>query len=162
MRPTKVRLLVAIAALLAALTWGLLHVLDSNGGVTAIPSVPWTGPVGLLLLALGIGVLALSLRARLRGDDGTKPVPPLTAARMVSLAKATSHAAALITGLYLGVLAFALVDIGAGLLTGRALPAAASTLAGALLVAAGLALERVLRVPDDDVDGIPPSGVSAQ
>lgn len=136
--------------MLGAATWGLLHVIDAVGSLSAIPPVPWTGPVGLLLLALGIGALAFSLRSRLRGDAGTKPVPALTAARMVVLAKSSSHAGAVITGLYLGVLVFVLTAVRADLLSSRVLTSASGVVAAALLVLAGLALERVLRLPDVD------------
>lgn len=160
MTPTRRRTLVAVAVLIGALTWGLVHVLDSSGDASGIPAVPWSGPVGLLLLAVGIAALAVSLRSRLRGDVGTKPVPALAAARMVVLAKATSHTGAVLCGLYLGLAAFVLVDIGLSSTAARSLTALAGVIASVLLTTAGLALERVLRLPDDDVplDPTAPAG----
>ncbi len=160
MTPTRLRTLVGAAVVLGALTWGLLHVLDSSGDASGIPAVPWTGPLGLLLLAVGIAALALSLRSRLRGDVGTKPIPALAAARMVVLAKATSHTGAVLCGLYLGLAAFVLVDIGLSSSAARSLTALGGVIASVLLTVAGLVLERVLRLPDDDVplDPTAPAG----
>lgn len=155
-RPTRYGVLGALALLAAALTWGVLRVLDSR--TPLVPPLPPTVPLGLLALALGIGVSALALRRRLRGDPGTRRVDPLAAARMLALAKAAAHAGALLLGCYAGLALFLLPDAGLTLRRGRLVLALLSVLAALALTGSGLLLERVCRVdPPED----PPPGAAA-
>jgi hypothetical protein len=151
-RPTRYGVLAALAVLVGAVTWGVLRVLDSRSQGGTLPALPWTAPVALLLLAVGIAVAALSLRGRLQGREGTRPVNPLQAARMAVLSKAASHAGALFVGLYAGVLVFLLPDLEADLRRTRAATAGLGILGSLALVAAGLFLERVCRLPEDRDD----------
>ena len=154
MRPTRAGVLLAVGLLAATVTWGLLRILDSRSPLT--PPMPWTVPVALLFLALGIAVSAVSLSGRLRGDLDARPVDPLAAARMVALAKASSHAGALLAGGYAGVAAFLLPDAEGDLRRERLLLAGTSVLCALVLLGAGLFLERVCRVePPDDEHALP-------
>ena len=150
-RPTSVAWIVAAALVCCAALWTLLQVLDARGtDVFALQwlEVPWTLPTGLLLVALGLGVTALAWRRRLAGDPRARAVDPLAAARLVGLAKASSHVGAVLTGVYAGYSAFLVPD--ADVWADRLWATALTTGASALVVIAGLALERVLRLPEKD------------
>lgn len=161
MRPTRWGVLVAIAAILATLSWSGLRVLerqrpDALSG--AWLAVPWTLPVALVFVAAGIGVAALSLRSRLRGAPGARPVDPLFATRMAALAKAASHVGAGLVGVYLGVVVFLLPSRESELRNERMWLALLAAGAALLLVIAGLLLERVCRVkPPKDEQALPPT-----
>lgn len=153
MRPTRYGVLGALALLAAAATWSVLHVVDARSPfLPFLPSLPWTVPVALVFLAGGIAASALNLRKRLRGDVDSRPVDLLAAARMAALAKASSHAGAVLAGIYLGMAAFFAPSAAGDLRRGRLLLAGFSVLGALTLVAAGLLLESVCRVrsPEDD------------
>jgi hypothetical protein len=153
-RPTRARVLVALAlgAALVAYSW-------FNLTATTLPVMPWTLPVVLVGLAAGVLFLAVSLRRRLRGEPGTKPVDPIGAARMAVMSKACSHAGALLAGGYAGIAAYLLVEFDSGARRTDALVTGLSALAAAALLAAGLLLERVCRVQPPDEE--PPLGTTA-
>lgn len=149
---TRIRDLLGIAALTAVLTFAVLRVVASRG---TLPTVPWVAPLTVLLLGVGLLVTALVLRPRLRRKPGTKPVAPLVAGRMVALAFAGSRAGAVIVGLYGGWL-LAGLSVQNALETAfgreRVITALVTVVAGIVLVAGGLVLERVLVIPPDDDD----------
>jgi len=94
-------------------------------------------------------VLGFTVRARIRRRPGTRPIPPLTAAKAVVLAKASSLAGSLVTGAWLGVLGYVLPrrsDLTAAAADTRA--AVIGAICAAALVAAGLWLEHSCRTPD--------------
>ena len=156
MRPTRARNLVFTGLLALAVTWALLTVVYSD-----LPPLSWT-PVPALLLAAAVEAwTGRDLRARIAGQRGSKPAPPLFVARMVVLAKATSQVAALLAGVSVGFLGYlsGMLDaptprsdmITAGIWFGSCL----------ILLAAALFLEYCCRVPDDpsrdrDDDPAPP------
>lgn len=145
MRPTRVAVLLAVAAVTAVVAWPL-----ARAAYPALSPLPWlTGATPVLLAAAEL-VTARMLAARLRGAPGTRPVHPIDVARLAALAKASSLAGAVLTGAYAGV-ALAAAGARARLaVAGEDLAAAAlGAVAGAVLVAAALVLERVCRVPSD-------------
>ena len=101
MRPTSIKWLVAVTAVTGLLVF--LLVLTVYG---SLPQVPTFGPVSLVFLAVAEGVCAASIRARLAGRPGTRPIEPLAVARLAALAKASALAGALTGGGYLGMLAY--------------------------------------------------------
>jgi hypothetical protein len=109
------------------------------------------GPLSLLLLALVEAYTAYTTRARLAGRPGTRPIHPLTVARVAVLAKATSPVAALATGAYAGFVAYVVQiegpDVSHDLRTG-----VAGLVCSLALGVTALLLERVCRVqpPTDD------------
>lgn len=145
MRPTRLGVLAGVAVVFAALAWGALTVLEATS--TVIVPVPWLAAVTLLLLALALLAATLSLRARLRGRPGTKPVHPITVARMAALSKAASSGGSLLVGLYAGMAVFFLLDLDTAFDRERAFASMGAVLAGAGLVAVALFLERICRVP---------------
>ncbi len=153
MMPTRRRLLVALAALAAAVVWAGLRIADS--GSSTVPAMPWTVPVALAAVAVGIAASAVTLRRRLRGDIGARPVHPIAAARMAVLAKASSHAGALLVGIYAGLALFLLGGDESPLRRDRALLAGLAAVASLALLGAGLFLEKVCRVQPPDEPSAP-------
>jgi hypothetical protein len=149
-RPTTWRLLLGLAAIGFVVTWAVLTVGESRTGM--IPDVPWPSAVVLAVFGGAVLVATLALRPRLRGRPGHTPVSPIVAARFAVLALACSRAGALFVGVYAGFLALALTDLSIPFRRHLALVSGACVLAALLVVAAGLILERLLRLPE------PPSG----
>ena len=153
MRPTRARLLLSIALVSGVLGWGLLRAWETSRGT--LPTIAWTTPAALGLLALAVLVTALVLRPRLRRRPGTKPVPPLFAARLAALALASSRVGAAVVGVYAG---FALVlagELDTAFGRRRLWPALLTAAAAGVLVVAGLVLENACRIRDDESRGEP-------
>jgi Protein of unknown function (DUF3180) len=146
--PTRPRDLLAVALVTAVLanlvvrlTYGSLPELPLLAGAT----------LGVLGAAEAIG--GSMLRARIRRRPGTLPVQPLVAARAVLVAKASSLAGAIMTGVWGGLLAHVLP------LAGDVTAAGSDSVAGTVgivcalgLVAGALWLEHCCRTPDDPGD----------
>jgi hypothetical protein len=114
----------------------------------SLPTIPVTAPVLLVLFGLLEAGLAQSVRARLQGRPGTRPILPLTVARTAALAKASSLVGALSAGGYAGLLAYTAATITGSQPEARdARISAIGTAASVLLVLAAQFLERVCRVP---------------
>jgi hypothetical protein len=147
--PTKPLTLVIIFAIAAVLA----YVLERRFfGDVAVPTLPLAT---FVVLALIEGLTARITRARIERKPGTEPIPPLTAARLMVLAKASSIAGALFSGLYAGALLFLLSQAGTLSVAGAEAPiAGGGVVTAGLLVAAALWLERSCRIPptDDDDD----------
>lgn len=156
LRPTRPRLLVALAAISAALGWATARLVDAFAERSL--SVPITMPVVMALLALATALWARGTRARLAGRPGTRPMDPIVAARSAALAMAASRAGAIVAGFYVGA-AIALApgwDV-AGVRE-RVITALVTVVMAVLLAVAGLWLEHICRLPDepppaDDDDG---------
>lgn len=133
-----------IVFLLAQLAYGDLPPLPTFAGVT--------------LLVLGVVEVALgaSLRSRIRKPEGGRPVQPLTAARAVALAKASSLLGAIMLGAWLGILVYLLPRRAEVAAAADDLPSAVVGLGcAAALIAAALYLEWCCRTPRDQ-DNQPP------
>ena len=107
---TRARDLVAVLAV-AAVVGYLLALLSYQ----RIPPLPRFAGVAAALLGLSEAVAGFGLRSRIRPQEPSsgvapprKPVPPLTAARAVLTAKATSLAGAALAGLWAGLLVYLL------------------------------------------------------
>jgi hypothetical protein len=151
--PTRPRTLLILAVVATAVGWGVTRIVDSVVG--RFFPVPWSVPALMLLLAAAVALWARGTRDRLRRKPGTTPMPPLVAARTAALALATSRAGAVVGGFYLGV-ALGLAAYWSANDASRTLAIAAllTALASGLLVAAGLWLERVCRIPPSDDDAV--------
>ncbi|RJK96033.1 DUF3180 domain-containing protein [Vallicoccus soli] len=142
MTPTRPAVLVALVLGALAVAAGVLLLARPS-----LPAVPWTLPVALGTVAAGLLAASLSFRRRLRGAPGARPYDPLQAARMVVLAKACSHAGAVLAGAYGGVaLALVLTSSSPARRADAGLSALAA-LAALGVLAVGLLLERFCRVP---------------
>lgn len=163
MKPTRPFALVAVAVLVAAVSWGVLRVYESRMG--ELPGVPLSAPLALGFLAAVLGFSALNLRSRLRAQrqrlPGARHVDPLRAARYVVLAKASSVVAALMVGWYAGFGVVLLGDLESDYRRERLLLCGACVVAGVLAVLAAMALERVCRLPDDEDENQNPPAIPA-
>ncbi len=148
MTPTRVRVLLGLAAGFAVLTYAVLSIAR-----VVLPPVSWSIPATLAVVAAAVAVAALGFRQRLRGAPGRRPIDPIGAARMAALAKSCSHVGAALVGAYAGVVAHLLVSTDSAPRRADALAAGSSAVAAAGLIAGGLLLERFCRIPpSDDLD----------
>lgn len=148
MTPTRPTVLAVLAVLASTLGWSVAQVFDSVVGRT-LP-VPWSAPVTLGVLALGILLWAIGLRPRLLRREGARPVSPFLAARTAALAMAASRTGAIVGGFYAGVAVALLADLQNPVAAQRAWAAGAAVLGGLLVVLAALWLEHICRLPGDD------------
>ncbi|MEX5635985.1 DUF3180 domain-containing protein [Parafrankia sp. FMc2] len=142
MRPTHVRDLLSVAVVVGALVYLLLW-----WRYQSLPQVPPTTSLSVLLVGLIELQVASLTRRRLAGRPGTRPILPLTVARLAALAKATSVVGAALAGGWTALLAYTAPRTDEfGTAGGDALSAGLGLGATAVLIAGGLALERVCRI----------------
>ena len=153
MRPTTWRTLLAPALLAGVLGWFFARMLENRRGEVGVP--PWSA--ALVLTAAGIALIytARHTRARLEGRQGTKPVPPLVAARLAALGVAGSRAGALVAGAYLGYTAYVATDLSTDFRQGVFIRGLACAAGAVVLVVGSLLLERTLRLPEPTPDEDP-------
>ena len=149
MTPTRPRTLLLLAIVAVSLGWGVTFFVDRVVG--RFFPVPWSVPVVMGVLALAVVAWTRGTKARLARKAGTKPMPPLVAARTAALALATSRTGSVVGGFYLGV-ALGLAQYWSANPDARLIVVAAllTSAASLGLVLAGLWLERVCRIPPSD------------
>ncbi|MFC0546732.1 DUF3180 domain-containing protein [Kutzneria chonburiensis] len=144
MKFTRFRDLLAVA-----LVAGLLTVLVLRLVYAALPTLPRLAGVTFGVLAVVEAILAWQLRNRIAGKPGVRPVEPLTAARAVALAKASSLVGALMSGVWIAVV---LTVLPLAAVSSAAADDRTTGLVGlvgsAALVAAALWLEHCCKTPD--------------
>ncbi|CAM4140999.1 DUF3180 domain-containing protein [Nocardiopsis gilva] len=147
MRPTGWQVPLGIILVSAALSYVVV-----DASYDALPILPWTAIPTLLLLAVAEGIAAWHTRRRIRHLPGTEPVDPLSAARLVALAKASVVIASLAIGVF-GGMALSLLDrLSVPTPRADATTAFGTMLAGVVLLAVALLLEYACRVPDEGDD----------
>ncbi|MFT3660189.1 MAG: DUF3180 domain-containing protein [Gordonia sp. (in: high G+C Gram-positive bacteria)] len=145
--PTRVRDLLAIAAVTGVLLWVVARYY--YGG---FPSLPWPASLILYLLAGLEVMIAFLVRSRVANrkvGPGEGQLHPINVARSAALAKASAVLGAIALGGWSGLLVFLLsrryLDVAVA-----DLPAAVvGAVGGLLLAAAALWLEYCCRAPDD-------------
>jgi hypothetical protein len=142
-RSTSLRAL-AVAAIFGALS-GWLIVAASNSFDLVPPQVPWTAPVGVLLIAGLVGVFAYTTHTRIQVRK--ERMDPQRAVAFLVLGKASALAGALIAGGYLAFALMFVTRIDADAPRDRVIRSAVAVVAGVGLAIAGLLLERACRVP---------------
>jgi hypothetical protein len=169
--PVQRRDLVVLAVGLALATWLLVRAFYQQ-----MPPLDWWLPAPLLVLAVAEAVGTRTLRRRLadlrearaardRADARpptrlVRPVEPLMVARLAVLAQASAYVGSVFTGIWVGVLLHVGPAVHRLQTAGQdTVTSALGVLGSAGLVAAGLWLESVCRVPPEDQD--PTQGVSA-
>jgi hypothetical protein len=141
-RPRDLATIAIIAGLLAHLLLRLAY--DS------LPPLPQLAGTTLLVLAVVEVVFAFSLRARIQRRQGARPVQPLTAARAVALAKASSVLGALMFGAWTGLLVYTAPVRDEFAAAGNDLFAAVvGMVSAAALTAAALWLEHCCKTPTE-------------
>lgn len=144
MKPTRPGPLVALVAVFAILTWGLLQRTYAD-----LPTLPWTAIPTVLLLALGEVYAGWMTRARILRKEGTKPVEPLAVARLAALAKASAYGGALFAGLFGGFVLHTATQLDKETPRAEFFVSGGSLLACVVLVCAALFLEHCCRIPHD-------------
>lgn len=166
MTPTRIRGLVAVAVVCAAVTWlVLLHAYSS------LPPLPWTMMLTLLLLAVVEARAGYMIKARLSGkrrgaqDTGQGPGPggwlprprplhPIAIARTAAIAKASALAAAVIGGVAFGFILDLLRSLSEPFPRQDTFTALGILASSVVLAVAALYLERSCRVPPDHSQGL--------
>lgn len=150
MIPTKSSLLAAIALLVGALTWALV-----SQAYGSMPGLPAVGAVSLVVLAVAELLLGISVRRRLHNPNTPvqRRLEPMFVARLAVLAKASSHAGALVVGVYGGFFVYTLMHLGKPETNSDSRASGLSLIAALALVGTALFLEyscRVPKPPDDE------------
>jgi len=136
-----------VAALFGGLA-GWLLVVTANAFDLIPPEVPWTAPIGLILLAALVGALAYSTRQRIQ--IRRERMEPSRAVAFLVLGKASALAGALVSGGYFGYALMFLTRIDAVAPRDRVIRSGIAVVAGIALCIAGLALERACKIPGED------------
>lgn len=160
LKPTEPSTLVVAGLAAAAAAWLLI-----SNFYTDIPPMIWPPVVIIAGIAVFEAIAAVDLSARIhrrgralavwrRGSSqGPEPVDPLSAVRYAVLAKASSLAGAIFTGVYAGFLPWLLVESGRVSSAADDLPPSVGGLvASVALIAAAMWLERGCRVPERPED----------
>ena len=142
-----------MAALFGALA-GWLIVVSANALDLVPPVVPWTAPVGVILIAALVGVLAYSTHQRIQVRR--ERMDPSRAVSFLVLGKASALAGALVAGGYLAYGLSFLARLDAESPRDRVIKSAIAVIGGVALSVAGLLLERACKVPGGDDEDEPP------
>jgi uncharacterized protein DUF3180 len=149
---TPLRALV-VAALFGGLGGWLLVVVLNAFDLTP-PEVPWTAPIGLVVVAALVGGLAYNTHQRIQVRR--ERMEPSRAVGLLVLGKASALAGALVTGGYFAYALMFVARLDAAAPRDRVIRSAVAVVAGMALCGVGLLLERACRVPgrgsDDDED----------
>ena len=127
-------------------------VVTANAFDVIPPEVPWTAPIGLILVAALVGALAYATYQRIQVRR--EHIEPQRAVAFLVLGKASALAGALVAGGYLGFALMFLTRLDAAAPRDRVIRSAVAVVAGIVLSVMGLLLERACKVPtepDDDV-----------
>ncbi|MDT7784174.1 MAG: hypothetical protein QOF58_2593 [Pseudonocardiales bacterium] len=145
MRFTRPRDLATIAIIAGLLTHLVLRL-----AYDSLPPLPRASGSTLLAIAAAELWLAFSLRARIQRKPGARPVQPLTAARAVVLAKASSVLGALMFGAWAGLLIYTIPVRDEFAAAGNDLFAGVVGMVSAIgLTAAALWLEHCCKTPTE-------------
>ena len=120
------------------------------------PGIPWSAPIGLLLVAALVGALAWTTHQQIQVRR--QRVEPRRAVAYLVLGKASALAGALVAGGYFGFGVDFLTRLEAEGPRERVIRAVVAVLGGVALTVAGLALERACKVPEDDEEDRDPGG----
>jgi hypothetical protein len=146
-KPTRLAVLAVTVIVAAALTWAVVRFL-----YLSLPLLPWTMVPSLLLLALGELYTGLVTRARIQRRPGTKPIEPLVTARLAALAKASSHAAAALAGIFGGIAIYLSASLEKPTPQRDFFVSGGTVLAAFALIGAAMFLEFCCRVPKGPED----------
>ncbi|NAZ82719.1 DUF3180 family protein [Kineococcus sp. R8] len=149
MRPTRGGVLVAVVVVVAAVTWSGLRIWTARGGTE--PELLWRTVLTIGLLAVAVFGLGWPVRQWVRGDKSRR-IDALRAARTAALAKSASYAGALLIGFFAGYVVHFVPTADIAARRSQLVLGVADLVVSALLLAAGLIVERWCRVPPEDDD----------
>jgi H+/Cl- antiporter ClcA len=150
-----------VAAVFGGLA-GWLVVVIANAFDLIPPEVPWTAPIGLILVAALVGALAYATHQRIQVRR--ERIEPQRAVALLVLGKASALAGALVAGGYFGFALMFLARLDAAAPRDRVIRSAVAIVAGIVLCIMGLLLERACKVPtepDEDADAGEGDGLQA-
>jgi H+/Cl- antiporter ClcA len=150
-----------VAAVFGGLS-GWLVVVIANAFDLIPPEVPWTAPIGLILVAALVGALAYATHQRIQVRR--ERIEPQRAVALLVLGKASALAGALVAGGYFGFALMFLTRLDAAAPRDRVIRSAVAIVAGVVLCIMGLLLERACKVPtepDEDADAGEGDGLQA-
>lgn len=136
-----------VAALFGGLAGWLLAVTTAALDVVP-PSIPWSAPVGLIIVAALVGALAWSTHQQLQVRR--ERMEASRAVAFLVLGKASALGGALVAGGYLGYALSFVARFDAEGPRERVIRSLVAIVGGLGLTVAGLLLERACRVPQDD------------
>jgi ABC-type Fe3+-siderophore transport system permease subunit len=136
-----------VAALFGGLAGWLLAVTTQALNVVP-PSIPWSAPVGLLVVAALIGAIAWSTHQQIQVRR--QRMEPSRAVAFLVLGKASALGGALVAGGYLGYALSFVSRFDADGPRERVIRSLVAVVGGIALGVAGLLLERACKVPVDD------------
>lgn len=153
MRPSRPGLLLGLGVLAAVLTWSGLRIWVATGGTE--PELFWRTTLTIGLLAVAVFGIGWPVRQWVAGDKSRR-IDALRAARTAVLAKAATFAGTLLVGFSAGFAADLLPTVEIAARRSQLLVALADLVVSALLLVAGLVVERWCRVPpsEDDTPGL--------
>lgn len=150
-----------VAAIFGGLA-GWLVVVIANAFDLIPPEVPWTAPIGLILVAALVGALAYATHQRIQVRR--ERIEPQRAVALLVLGKASALAGALVAGGYFAFALMFLTRLDAAAPRDRVIRSAVAIVAGVALCVLGLLLERACKVPtepDEDADAGEGDGLQA-
>ena len=150
-----------VAAVFGGLS-GWLVVVIANAFDLIPPEVPWTAPIGLILVAALVGALAYATHQRIQVRR--ERIEPQRAVALLVLGKASALAGALVAGGYFAFALMFMTRLDAAAPRDRVIRSAVAIVAGAALCIVGLLLERACKVPtepDEDADAGEGDGLEA-
>ena len=150
-----------VAAVFGGLS-GWLVVVIANAFDLIPPEVPWTAPIGLILVAALVGALAYATHQRIQVRR--ERIEPQRAVALLVLGKASALAGAPVAGGYFGFALMFLARLDAAAPRDRVIRSAVAIVAGVALCIMGLLLERACKVPtepDEDADAGEGDGLEA-
>src|SRR4051812_25000351 len=174
-RGVSVRLVLVVALLATAVAWiGLRLWFDAGhalpgaswGGAVLIvfmagrgyfsglpvPPLPSWGGAGLIVfMAVGVYFAGLPIRRFLRGE-ADRPLSPLRAMRTLVLAQAAALTGALVAGWYAAQALVLLPDADVDSVRAAMLRSLALSVSGVLMIVAGLLVQSMCRIDDQDLD----------
>jgi H+/Cl- antiporter ClcA len=150
-----------VAAIFGGLA-GWLVVVIANAFDLIPPEVPWTAPIGLILVAALVGALAYATHQRIQVRR--ERIEPQRAVALLVLGKASALAGALVAGGYFAFALMFLTRLDAAAPRDRVIRSAVAIVAGVALCILGLLVERACKVPtepDEDADAGEGDGLQA-
>ena len=150
---TRSRDLLVVAVIAAAVSYLLVRL-----NYQRIPPLPRFAGFAAAVLGIGEALFGFGLRSRIRPRERAnaagptrQPVPPLTAARALMAAKATSLAGAAVAGLWIGLLLY-VVPSWSTLDAARTdgITGVIGLVGAAVMIGGALYLEHCCRAPDVD------------
>ncbi|GAB89363.1 DUF3180 domain-containing protein [Gordonia rhizosphera] len=148
--PTRIRDLAVIAVVVGVIAWILVRY-----NYNSLPPMPLLAGLVLYILAVLEVVIAFVVRARVADRQVGRArgqLHPLTAARVLALAKASAILGAIAVGVWAGLLVFLLTRHDLAAANHDRPGAIVGLIGGVVLVAAALWLEYCCRAPDEPTD----------